>query len=41
MFEASDFIEVYMATPLDICELCDPKGLYRKARPRIKATKHH
>ena len=26
------FIEVYMDTPLEICEERDPKGLYRKAR---------
>jgi adenylyl-sulfate kinase len=27
-----DFIEVYVNTPLNICEERDPKGLYRKAR---------
>lgn len=27
-----DFIEVFMDTPLEICEQRDPKGLYRKAR---------
>jgi adenylylsulfate kinase len=26
------FREIYVATPLDVCELRDPKGLYRKAR---------
>ncbi|QCP51488.1 adenylyl-sulfate kinase [Trinickia violacea] len=26
------FIEVYVSTPLDVCEARDPKGLYRKAR---------
>lgn len=26
------FVEVYVSTPLEICELRDPKGLYRKAR---------
>jgi adenylylsulfate kinase len=26
------FLEVYLSTPLDICERLDPKGLYRKAR---------
>ena len=26
------FIEVYLDTPLDICEHRDPKGLYAKAR---------
>jgi adenylylsulfate kinase len=28
----SDFIEVFVDTPLDVCEARDPKGLYRKAR---------
>lgn len=28
----SDFIEVYMRCPLEVCETRDPKGLYRKAR---------
>lgn len=27
-----DFIEVFVDTPLEICESRDPKGLYRKAR---------
>lgn len=27
-----DFIEVYVDTPLDVCESRDPKGLYRLAR---------
>jgi adenylylsulfate kinase len=26
------FIEVHVSTPLEVCELRDPKGLYRKAR---------
>lgn len=26
------FLEVYLNTPLDVCERLDPKGLYRKAR---------
>jgi adenylyl-sulfate kinase len=26
------FVEVYVATPLDVCESRDPKGLYAKAR---------
>ncbi|MGY2279981.1 adenylyl-sulfate kinase [Pseudomonas monsensis] len=26
------FLEVYLSTPLDVCERLDPKGLYRKAR---------
>jgi|GEM_PF-60725 len=28
----NNFIEVHVATPLDVCEDRDPKGLYRKAR---------
>lgn len=31
-FDAEDFIEVFVDTPLSICEARDPKGLYRKAR---------
>ena len=27
-----DFVEVFVDTPIDICERRDPKGLYRKAR---------
>lgn len=27
-----DFVEVFMDTPLEICEQRDPKGLYKKAR---------
>jgi bifunctional enzyme CysN/CysC len=27
-----NFLEVYVSTPLDVCEARDPKGLYRKAR---------
>jgi adenylylsulfate kinase len=27
-----DFIEVFVDTPLEICEGRDPKGLYKKAR---------
>jgi bifunctional enzyme CysN/CysC len=26
------FVEVYVATPLEVCERRDPKGLYRRAR---------
>lgn len=29
---AEDFIEVYINTPLDVCEARDVKGLYKKAR---------
>jgi bifunctional enzyme CysN/CysC len=27
-----DFVEVYVDTPIEVCEQRDPKGLYRKAR---------
>ncbi len=30
--EEGRFIEVYVATPLEVCEKRDPKGLYAKAR---------
>ena len=30
--EAGDFVEVFVDTPLEICEQRDPKGLYKKAR---------
>lgn len=29
---AGEFIEVYIDTPIDVCEQRDPKGLYKKAR---------
>ncbi|MEM9643986.1 MAG: adenylyl-sulfate kinase [Planctomycetota bacterium] len=29
---AGDFVEVFVDTPLEICEQRDPKGLYKKAR---------
>ena len=32
LVDDSEFIEVFIDTPLDICELRDPKGLYEKAR---------
>ncbi|WP_152207607.1 adenylyl-sulfate kinase [Marinobacter changyiensis] len=32
LFPAGEFIEVFMDTPLAICEERDPKGLYQKAR---------
>ncbi|MGA7887699.1 MAG: sulfate adenylyltransferase subunit CysN [Acidobacteriaceae bacterium] len=31
-FEAGEFIEVFVDTPLELCEQRDPKGLYAKAR---------
>ena len=30
--EQGDFVEVFVDTPLELCEARDPKGLYRKAR---------
>ncbi|MGI9470508.1 MAG: adenylyl-sulfate kinase [Rubripirellula sp.] len=30
--KAGDFMEVFVDTPLEICEARDPKGLYKKAR---------
>lgn len=32
LFAPGEFIEVYVSTPLDVCEQRDPKGLYKKAR---------
>jgi len=32
LVDQGDFIEVFVNTPLDICERRDPKGLYKKAR---------
>lgn len=32
LLEQSEFIEVFMDTPLEECERRDPKGLYKKAR---------
>jgi adenylyl-sulfate kinase len=31
-YSNANFVEVYMDTPLEICEQRDPKGLYKKAR---------
>lgn len=33
------FIEIYLNTPLDICEQRDPKGLYKQARAAVAAGK--
>lgn len=30
--KSGDFVEVFVDTPLDVCEKRDPKGLYKKAR---------
>lgn len=35
MMEPGEFIEVYVNTPIEICEQRDPKGLYKKARDGI------
>jgi len=32
MVENDEFYEVYVSTPLEVCEERDPKGLYKKAR---------
>jgi bifunctional enzyme CysN/CysC len=32
LMEPGEFLEVYVNTPLDVCERRDPKGLYRRAR---------
>jgi bifunctional enzyme CysN/CysC len=32
LFAAGEFLELYVDTPIEVCEQRDPKGLYRKAR---------
>jgi adenylylsulfate kinase len=32
LLAAGDFLEVFISTPLELCEQRDPKGLYKKAR---------
>ncbi|EKT65545.1 adenylyl-sulfate kinase [Providencia burhodogranariea] len=32
LFEADQFFELHVATPVEICEQRDPKGLYKQAR---------
>lgn len=32
LFEEGEFVEIYVNCPLDVCELRDPKQLYKKAR---------
>jgi len=32
LLEKNEFIEVFIDTPLEVCESRDPKGLYKKAR---------
>ena len=35
LFDAGEFLEVFVDTPLEIAERRDPKGLYAKARAGI------
>ena len=35
IFDHGNFIEVFVDTPLDVCEARDPKGLYKKARQGV------
>ena len=35
LFGANEFVEVFMDTPIEVCEQRDPKGLYKKARSGI------
>lgn len=35
LFAPGEFIEVFIATPIDVCESRDPKGLYKKARQGV------
>ena len=32
LLEEGEFVEIFVNTPLEICEIRDPKGLYKKAR---------
>lgn len=32
ILDSEEFIEVYVKCPLEVCEIRDPKGLYKKAR---------
>ena len=32
LVEDGEFLEIFVDTPLDVCEVRDPKGLYKKAR---------
>ena len=32
LFDAGEFIEIFVDTPLEVCEARDPKGLYKRAR---------
>ncbi|WP_041522433.1 adenylyl-sulfate kinase [Gilvimarinus agarilyticus] len=35
MFKPGEFVEVFLDTPLSVCEKRDPKGLYKKARAGV------
>ncbi|WP_256526697.1 adenylyl-sulfate kinase [Gilvimarinus sp. DA14] len=35
IFKHGQFVEVYLETPLSVCEQRDPKGLYKKARAGV------
>jgi adenylylsulfate kinase len=35
LFPVGEFVEVYISTPLSVCEQRDPKGLYKKARAGV------
>jgi bifunctional enzyme CysN/CysC len=32
LLEQGEFVEIFVNTPLEVCEQRDPKGLYKKAR---------
>jgi bifunctional enzyme CysN/CysC len=38
LFADGEFIEVFVDTPIEVCEARDPKGLYRKARAGLIAN---
>ena len=38
LFPKGEFVEVYVSTPIEICEQRDPKGLYRLARQGVVAN---
>jgi bifunctional enzyme CysN/CysC len=38
LFQEGEFIEVFVDTPIEVCEARDPKGLYRKARAGLIAN---
>jgi adenylylsulfate kinase len=32
LLKPEEFVEIFMDTPIDVCEVRDPKGMYKKAR---------